>query len=307
MNTYWLAACALILLLGALLLWQMAVRGDQRQRTRQMLDETLSRLQAGSRQSAEAVQTAPPWRGVPRSWREVLLRAGLKAEPRLLVMVALAVIGVPAVAAGLLGPMPALALFAAISLGLGFLLWRRMDKRLRRVAAQLPDFLDLIVRLITVGSSMGAAFLGAAEKTSEPLGSILREAVVSHQAGQELDSALRNVSRQYGLRDLFLVAAVISVAMRFGGRSDQTLDRMAAFMRDRENARSELVALSAEVRLSAWILAFLPIGIGAYILLFNAELFMGMWHDPTGFRMLIFALVLQGIGCYTLFRMARSV
>ena len=51
-----------------------------------------------------------------------------------------------------------------------------------------------------------------------------------------------------------MVAAVVSIALRFGGRSDQVLERMAAFMRDVSQARSELSASSAEIRLSAWIL-----------------------------------------------------
>ena len=118
---------------------------------------------------------------------------------------------------------------------------------------------------------------------------------------------LLQVSRQYGLRELFLVSAVISLALRFGGRSDQVLERMAGFMRDLEHARDELTALSAEIRLSAWILALLPIGLGLFIITFNNALFVGMWNDPLGFRMLLVAAGLQIGGSYWLYRMARAV
>ncbi|CPL55718.1 type IV pilus assembly protein [Bordetella pertussis] len=127
------------------------------------------------------------------------------------------------------------------------------------------------------------------------------------RSGKDLDAALHQVSRQYQLRELFLVSAVIALALRFGGRSDQVLERMAAFMRDLEQARDELTALSAEVRLSAWILALLPIGLALFIIIFNNQLFMGMWHDPMGFRLLVFAMLLQAGGSYWLYRMARSV
>jgi tight adherence protein B len=109
------------------------------------------------------------------------------------------------------------------------------------------------------------------------------------------------------LRQLYLVAAVVAVAMRFGGRSDQILDRMSAFMRDVEQARDELSALSAEVRLSAWVLALLPLGLAAFIILFNNALFMTMWHDPIGVRLLLGAVVLQVGGSYWLYRMARAI
>src|SRR5690606_24213796 len=116
---------------------------------------------------------------------------------------------------------------------------------------------------------------------------------------------LRQTARQYRLHELYLVAAIVGVALRFGGRSDHVLERMAAFMRDLTQARRELVALSAEVRLSAWILALLPLGLAAFILAFNNDLFMNMWHDPVGWKLLLGAAALQIIGSYWLYRMAR--
>ena len=125
--------------------------------------------------------------------------------------------------------------------------------------------------------------------------------------GGELDAALVHVSRLYGLKELYMIAAVVSLAMRFGGRSDQVLERMAAFMRDVAQARNELSASSAEVRLSAWILALLPVGIAGFIIVTNNNLFMGLWHDPAGFKMLVTAVALQIGGSYWLYRMAKSI
>jgi len=118
---------------------------------------------------------------------------------------------------------------------------------------------------------------------------------------------LRHVSRQYGLHELYLIAAVVGVASRFGGRTDQVLERMAAFMRDLQQAQHELVAMSADIRLSAWVLALLPLGLAGFIVVFNNALFMNMWNDPVGWKLLVGAVVLQAAGCYSLYRMARSV
>ena len=115
------------------------------------------------------------------------------------------------------------------------------------------------------------------------------------------------MSRQYGLKELYMVAAVVSIALRFGGRSDQVLERMAAFMRDVSQARSELSASSAEIRLSAWILALLPLGIAGFIIVANNDLFVGLWEDPLGFKMLATAVAMQVGGSYWLYRMAKSI
>ncbi|MEI0709703.1 type II secretion system F family protein, partial [Pseudomonas aeruginosa] len=67
-------------------------------------------------------------------------------------------------------------------------------------------------------------------------------------------------------------------------------------MRDIGQARAELSASSAEIRLSAWILALLPLGIAGFIMVANNHLFMGLWVDPLGFKMLLTAVCLQVAG-----------
>lgn len=307
MMALYIALAAVILMLGAVLLWAKGAQRQQAQRSAQVLEQQLALRPAV--QSSVRAQPSPQdaWLGAPKGWREFMLRTGIQPSQRFYLTLLLGIVVPPAVLLALVGPVAGAAMLIATVLGAYTFLWFRSDKRHRKIVSQIPDFLDLMVRLITIGNSMGAAFLNAADNTPQPLGQVLQDANSLHRSGQDLDVALRAVSRQHGLHELFLVAAVISVAMRFGGRSDQTMERMAGFMRDRENARSELVALSAEVRLSAWILALLPILIGVYILIFNNELFLTMWNDPVGFRMLLFAAVLQCVGCYWLYWMARNV
>jgi hypothetical protein len=87
---------------------------------------------------------------------------------------------------------------------------------------------------------------------------------------------------------MFLLASILGLGVRYGGRADLLLERVGNFMRDREQAEQELVAMSAETRLSAWILGLLPVGVGAFLIMTNPGYFMGMWNDGTG-RILIFS------------------
>ncbi|MFF7055431.1 type II secretion system F family protein [Achromobacter spanius] len=301
-----LGALALVLASGAVLLWRHANSGARRAASSAFLDNQLKR----GRETAEAAPFAEGGRAMRSgfsSWDRLLLLAGVRQSVGFYLRIAIPVVAGAVLAWVFLGPLSGVVSFIMLAVLTYFLLWLRADKRRRRMIAQLPAFLDNIVRLITIGNSMGAAFQTAAAATDQPLLEVVETAASLSRSAKELDAALVQVSRMYGLKELYMVAAVVSLAMRFGGRSDQVLERMAAFMRDVAQARNELTASSAEVRLSAWILALLPVGIAGFIMVANNKLFMGLWEDPLGFKMLLTAVVLQIGGCYWLYRMAKSI
>src|SRR5690606_11447170 len=86
---------------------------------------------------------------------------------------------------------------------------RGADRRRARMFDQLPEMLDNMVRLITIGNSMAAAFQAAAANTSEPLREVVERAAHLSRSSQELDAALAQVARQYDFEELRLLAAVV--------------------------------------------------------------------------------------------------
>src|SRR3546814_5883272 len=97
---------------------------------------------------------------------------------------------------------------------------------------QLPEMLDGMVRMTTIGNSIAAAFQAAAANTSQLLREVVEKAAHLSRSTQELDAALANVARQYAFDELGLLAAVVRVAQKFGGRSDVVLERI-----DRKSTR----------------------------------------------------------------------
>ncbi|SOE71881.1 Flp pilus assembly protein TadB [Burkholderia sp. OK233] len=186
-----------------------------------------------------------------------------------------------------------------------FMLTMRANKRRQQIVRQLPLFLDGIVRLITLGNSVPAAFQAALQTTEAPLRDCLDYVSRMLRTGVEIDRALSQVALIYGVRELELVGAVLRLSVKYGGRADVMLDRMASFMRDLEQAERELVAMSAETRLSSWVLAMLPIGIGGFLILSNPKYFASMWFDPTGRQLVYLAFALQMVGAYLLYRLAN--
>ncbi len=95
------------------------------------------------------------------------------------------------------------------------------------------------------------------------------------------------------------------MSVRYGGRADMVLERVSTYIRDRQSAERELHAMSAEIRLSAWVLAMLPIVVGALIMVLNPGYFMRMWNDDSGRQMILIAAGLEAFGALLLYRLAR--
>jgi tight adherence protein B len=315
------ASLALLLTAAALMLWHWASRRQARMLADRHVGEQVHKRGTGDepafdlrRAAAPANAMTDPWMmtGVatpPRKkgldaielpgWLENVATAqGLAAGVAAILVICLAMFGF----AG--GIAAAGTLVLLLLLG-SFGLWLRLQKFRKTLAAQLPSFIDAMVRLITVGNSTQASFQLAVETTKAPLRSYLERATGLMRAGVELDQALHQMARQVRIEEMYLLASILGLGVRYGGRADVLLERVANFMRDREQAQHELVAMSSETRLSAWILGLLPIGVGSAIVVLNGSYFVNMWNDPTGQMMIFGAVVLQICGVLLLYRLAR--
>jgi tight adherence protein B len=186
-----------------------------------------------------------------------------------------------------------------------FVAWLKWQRLRARVVQQLPSFIDGMVRMVVLGHATQAAFVMAAAGAKEPLAQRVNQAAVFSKAGMPIDQALNVATRDLKLQEFSLLASVIQVGSQFGGRVDHLLERVAHLMRDRDQANQELRALSAEVRVSAWVLSLLPLVVGGMIIVINAAYFMKMWDDPSGRWLALFGLGLQATGTIILYRMAR--
>ncbi|MDR3067036.1 MAG: type II secretion system F family protein [Comamonas sp.] len=196
---------------------------------------------------------------------------------------------------------------ALVVLGIGFFFWlyARAQKYRARLTQQLPGFLDNTVRLVTIGNSVQAAFQMASASTKDPLQSVMEKAASLARAGMDLENAVAHVARQTRLDELHLLAAILRISVRYGGRVDLLLERVAHFMRDREQAEQDLSAMTAETRMSAWVLSLLPVAVCCLIISFNASYFLNMWNDAGGRNIIWAAAALQVFGVVLLYRMAK--
>lgn len=304
---------ALACLMLALALWVLA-RG-RRKENEQSIHRHLQRSVEVSREAAPAApgleafafKTAPrPERHRAVQW--LVQRLGVEAwgiAPRTLALFAATGALLSLLAASQGGAATALATALVYAVLLAFGIWRRQGKRRERLLQQLPGFLDNMVRLISIGNSPHAAFQMAMANIPEPLGAALQQAGAMLSASPDLGQAMGQLERSWRLPEFGLLAAVFRMSVRYGGRADLVLERVSTYIRDRQSAERELHALSSEIRMSAWVLALLPIVVGTLIMVINQGYFMRMWNDDSGQTMVLIACGLEIVGAFTLYRLAR--
>ncbi|MBB3259574.1 tight adherence protein B [Paraburkholderia bannensis] len=263
---------------------------------------------AGGNQAANAAaaSTLQRWRvRLALAFQHTLSRAGIVDARKPLAFIGFVTVALTLWAFILGGVPAAIAMLAAVLACVAFALSMRMQRRRARLVTQLPSFLDGIVRLIVLGNSVPAAFQAALVTTEAPLRECLDHVSRMLRSGVEIDRALHQVSQVYRTKELELVGAVLRLSVRYGGRADVMLERMATFMRDLEQAQRELTAMSAETRLSAWVLALLPLGIAGFLILTNPVYFGSMWNDDGGRKLVYLAVALQVSGAFLLHRLTR--
>jgi tight adherence protein B len=302
----WMTAGALLLLALGMLLWRKAGIAQRQHDTSAFVDRQIrnSAPQAAADADSQAFAPGP---SAPRRWRHFWLRAGIAPGAALylrLLLPGLVLVALAAIFGGILSVAGVVLLY---SVAIYFRLWLRAVQRHQKMVRQLPPFLDAMIRLTMIGNSLDSAFQAALPTVDPPLSDLLERANRLVQAGLDLEPALTQEARIFRLPEVELIAAVIGLALRFGGRADMVLERMAGFMRDREHAQQELMALSAEIRLSAWILGLLPVALSTFLIIFNNNMFMLMLADPVGEKMLIGAGLLEVGGAYWLYRLAKSI
>jgi tight adherence protein B len=319
------ACIALLLAAAGLLLWQWAKGRQARQAAGRHLNQQILASTADAAPmpmpmplSSDGLLTGvttDPWLETETS-AKAGASAGLfeKALPGWLVGVidarttALGAIAILTLAsmAGLFGgwftALSALALLALLAI---FAIWLRLQKFRRKLVSQLPSYIDAMVRLITIGNSTQAAFQLAIATTEAPLRGQLERSASLVRAGMDLDRALHQTASNVRIEEMFLLASILGLGVRYGGRSDLLLERVGNFMRDREQAEHELLAMSSETRLSAWILGLLPVSVGVFFILTNPGYFLGMWNDGTGRIMVLSAGGFQLFGAALLYRLAK--
>jgi tight adherence protein B len=193
-------------------------------------------------------------------------------------------------------------LFALVPLTL---VRRARVRRLARIEEQLPEAADFVARALRAGHSFTNVLQIVGNELSEPLSGEFRIAREEINYGVPMSEALHNMAARIPLTDLRYLIIAVLIQRETGGNLAEILGNISQIIRGRLKLAAQVRVLSAEGRMSAWILGLLPFGVAAVLLLINPDYIKPLWTDPAGIRMLWYALVMITFGVIWLRKVIR--
>jgi tight adherence protein B len=183
---------------------------------------------------------------------------------------------------------------------------RRASRRRRAFAEQLPDALQLIVGSLKAGFSLPQAVDAVSREL--PPGALTTEfgrVIAETRIGADISDALERTADRIGNEDLAWAVMAVRIQRDTGGNLAEILQTTVDTLRERARLRGHVRALSAEGRLSAYILIGLPIVTAAWMFLVRREYLSVLWTTPTGLTLLLGAVVLMVIGSFWMSRWVK--
>ena len=177
-----------------------------------------------------------------------------------------------------------------------FRLARQRTLRIRAFEKQIPEALDLMTRAMRAGHAFPTAVQMVGEEMADPIGLEFRTLFDETNYGMPQQEALVRLAERVPVADLGYFVVAVLIQRESGGNLAELLDNIASIVRARLKLLGSVRTLSAEGRLSAWILLALPFVTGALINIITPQFMAVLWTDPIGLRLVGAALVSMTLG-----------
>jgi tight adherence protein B len=212
-----------------------------------------------------------------------------------------------AIAVGLLSHSPALAALAALGFGLMPFLKLRYDraKRLERFEEQLPEALDMMTRAMKAGHPFTETLNLVGEEMSDPIAREFRKTYSDINYGVNIKLSFMEMLRRVPSVSLMAVVTAILIQRESGGNMAEILTKIATVVRSRFRFQRRVRTLSAEGRLSAWILALVPFVLAGMLWITSPEYLPQLIKDPLGRQLILGAFIAISIGLIWIRRLIR--
>ena len=189
---------------------------------------------------------------------------------------------------------------------IGFLLprfWlaRRRNSRLGAFNKMLPDTITLIANALRAGSSFLQAIELVVRESRPPISTEFARVIREVNLGLPFDQALDNMVRRVRSDDLELMATAISIQHQVGGNLAEILDSIAYTIRERVRIKGEIRTLTAQQRMSGYVVGFLPIGLAGFLFIAAPGFMQPMFANPPAIAGLPAGVVILIFGGFMMF------
>jgi tight adherence protein B len=178
-------------------------------------------------------------------------------------------------------------------------------RRLKAFATQLPFALDLIKSSLEAGHSLQRAMQVLVSEFADPLGGEFRTVLEQNRIGLPLPRALEDMLKRVPEEDLRLLVVAVRVQTEVGSSLAQIVGRLSEIVRIRQRLRMQIKALTAQSRMGGMVVGILPIVVLTIFSLVQPGYTDQLFHDPTGQKILKFAIGSDLLALITIRRLLR--
>lgn len=293
---------ALVSFVGVLLIviGFFQARGEKSAARRRL--ETLASYSAPTPETPIPLALRNPGSAWAEHTRTQLDRAGLalKLHEYLALRILLALVAFLVVL--VLGGGSAFALLLGIAIGaIGFMLpafyvRARIVRQVQKFNDQLESMLTMLSNSLRAGFGLLQGLDLAAQQAQPPMSTELNRLLRDTRMGASIEEALEKMGERVGSYDLDVVITAIMIQRSVGSNLSEVLDKVAHTIRERARIKGEINTLTAQKRLSGWIVALMPAAFVLLMLALNFDYMSLLFTDPVGRLLLIIAVTLDVIG-----------
>ena len=192
-------------------------------------------------------------------------------------------------------------IFGVVFAGVGavapwFLLQYKLGHRAEKLREQLPDVLTILASSLRAGHSFLQALDTVSKEIPEPASGEFIRVVAEVRLGRPVEDALGALAERVGSEDFKWAVLAVNIQREVGGNLAEILDNVADTLRERAMLRRQVLVLTTEGRLSAWVLGVMPFVIALYMYAVNKDYISLLVTTTVGWIMLIGALGLLTLG-----------
>lgn len=184
---------------------------------------------------------------------------------------------------------------------LGILSGRRRSK----FDAQLGDTLQMLAGGLRAGHSLLRSIDAVSQEAEAPTSEEFARLINESRLGRDLRESMADAARRLRSEDFDWISQAIEIHREVGGDLAEVLDHVGETIRERTQIKGQVKALSAEGRLSAYILVALPVGMYGYMSVVNGSYIETLYTNVLGWFMLGTAIVLLAVGSFWLSRVVQ--
>jgi len=190
------------------------------------------------------------------------------------------------------------ALAAVVAVMVVPLLWlvRKRKKRIRVLVEQLPDVFDLLGQALRAGHALAGAIQLVSTQMPNPIAKEFGRVFQEQNLGIKVEEALLNMANRIDQMDVRFFVTAVLIQRQTGGDLAEILDKIGKVIRDRVQLLGTVQALTAEGRLSGWVLLLLPVIVFVACLFVNPEYSKVLINTPTGRMLLATAAAMDLMG-----------